>query len=437
MAWLGGKDGMVVDAGDLRLEAGAQEGTYLLQDGGGGNAFVDTGTVGRYRIHCQFDAKESGGVTGDDSNEIEVKLEIDLATAAGPAWTGWEPYLPGEYTCRWYRIRATVRVEDAFQNRPRLLRFEHSNTPIGSVPMAASVDDLVNVPTGAEAHGTRYIVIAVGAGDFTLKEDQIAELIETTVRTWEFAIPVDRQEVYDLASGWKYRYEGNFPAGSWVPRGLDVTNPEEDKFVGAETVVGAKNKLWDTDGGGDIGQVGANRPDNVHAKTGMTINGVSVVAGPHTVGQVPIGGIVAWHKTFPNTPALPAQFVECNGQTLSDGASPYDGQVIPDLNGDARFLRGAAASGTNQAEGTKIPAVPFTSGGRSADHTHFTVNSNDMTKRDGVAHSNQPPANWFGDAGGSPTTSGSSVDHTHTITGGGDAETRPINMSVVWIMRIK
>jgi hypothetical protein len=287
MPWLGTKTNMTLAAGDLQLDAGAEEGSYLLRDPSA-NPYIDTGVVGRYRINVQFNAEESGGVTADDSNEIEVKLEIDLATAAGPSWLGWRPYLPGEYYCQWYRVRATVKVDDAFGNRPKFLRFEHNHVRIGSIPMAASVDDLKTAPTGTEPQGTRYIVIATATGDFTGKEDQISELVETTDRIWEFAIPVDRQEVYNLNGGWKYRYEGTFPAGSWVPRGLNVSNPEEDKFVGGTTVVGAKNYLWNTDGGGDIGASGANRPDYVHAKTGMTINGVTVVAGaapsPHLLG---------------------------------------------------------------------------------------------------------------------------------------------------------
>ena len=66
-------------------------------------------------------------------------------------------------------------------------------------------------------------------------------------------------------------------------------------------------------------------------------------------GSAPIGSVVAWLKSFPNTPALPASWAECNGQVLSDAASPFDGAALPDLNGALggapRFLRGAAASG--------------------------------------------------------------------------------------------
>jgi len=52
-------------------------------------------------------------------------------------------------------------------------------------------------------------------------------------------------------------------------------------------------------------------------------------------GIVPIGTILDWHKDFTGTPSLPDNFVECNGQTLDDEDSPYDGQVIPNLNGDS------------------------------------------------------------------------------------------------------
>ena len=66
-------------------------------------------------------------------------------------------------------------------------------------------------------------------------------------------------------------------------------------------------------------------------------------------GLVPVGGIIAWVKSFANTPILPDGFVECNGQTLNDSESPFDGQDIPLLNGtdesDKLFLRGATTSG--------------------------------------------------------------------------------------------
>jgi hypothetical protein len=62
---------------------------------------------------------------------------------------------------------------------------------------------------------------------------------------------------------------------------------------------------------------------------------------------VPMGGVIPWFKDTPGVPALPSNFVECNGQILSDPESPLDGQVIPDINtGVQRFIRGGLNSGT-------------------------------------------------------------------------------------------
>ena len=61
---------------------------------------------------------------------------------------------------------------------------------------------------------------------------------------------------------------------------------------------------------------------------------------------VPIGGVIPWFKDTPGVPALPANFVECNGQFLTDAMSPLDGQLMPDINtGIQRFIRGGVNSG--------------------------------------------------------------------------------------------
>lgn len=67
-------------------------------------------------------------------------------------------------------------------------------------------------------------------------------------------------------------------------------------------------------------------------------------------GNIPVGGVIAWLKSFTNTPALPTGYVECNGQVLSDASSVYNGLTIPNLNGSGgstkRFLRGSTTSGS-------------------------------------------------------------------------------------------
>ena len=127
----------------------------------------------------------------------------------------------------------------------------------------------------------------------------------------------------------------------------------------------------------------------------------------------PIGSIIAWHKSFTNTPALPNGWVECNGQVLSDAASVYNGQTIPDLNGSSRFLRGGAVSGTLQNDDLK-----------SHSHPYQTTTWYYAERIAGTAYLD----------GGSGTTNGLHSDNTSAI---GGSETRPINMSVVYIMRVK
>jgi hypothetical protein len=84
-------------------------------------------------------------------------------------------------------------------------------------------------------------------------------------------------------------------------------------------------------------------------------------------GLVPIGAVIPWFKDTPGVPALPANFVECNGQVLNDPESPLDGQFMPDINtGAQRFIRGGVNSGalggidsfsTAQADNAGLGAV--------------------------------------------------------------------------------
>jgi hypothetical protein len=146
----------------------------------------------------------------------------------------------------------------------------------------------------------------------------------------------------------------------------------------------------------------------------------------------PIGTILAWHKSEGSTPGLPAsgEWVECNGQTLNDLASPYHTHVIVNLNGDlaginspgqsakiAMFLRGGLTSGTGQQDAFQghlhtVGPVPgaydaVVSGGSNAWSSTTSLNTSAPIS-DGT--------------NGTPRTAG---------------ETRPVNMSVVWIMKVK
>ena len=62
---------------------------------------------------------------------------------------------------------------------------------------------------------------------------------------------------------------------------------------------------------------------------------------------VPIGSVTAWLKNMDDVPALPANWVECNGQTISNANSPMNGKTVPNLNGTGRFLKGSSTSGSS------------------------------------------------------------------------------------------
>jgi hypothetical protein len=64
----------------------------------------------------------------------------------------------------------------------------------------------------------------------------------------------------------------------------------------------------------------------------------------------PLGSVLAWIKDFTGTPSLPVEWVECNGQLITDIRSPFYNASVPTLNGnqdsDKYFLRGSITSGS-------------------------------------------------------------------------------------------
>ncbi len=147
----------------------------------------------------------------------------------------------------------------------------------------------------------------------------------------------------------------------------------------------------------------------------------------------PIGSIIPWHKSLNLSITLPEQWVECNGQTISDTDSPFNGQAIPDLNGEGRFLRGGTTSGEYQEDQMQSH--------KHNDSGHQHQNSLPT----GGAGSANPGAayNWAAQTyyWSSDISYANLGDPTDSGTGAGEPrhgdETRPKNMSVVWIIRIK
>jgi hypothetical protein len=120
-----------------------------------------------------------------------------------------------------------------------------------------------------------------------------------------------------------------------------------------------------------------------------------------------------------HTPALPDGWVECNGQVITDTESPYYNLRVPKLNSDVQdgsidsgmFLRGGSSSGVMQEDAT------------AANGLSATTDASQQSSVGDTGSSGQPDR--FAGPGATVHISSS------------DDETRPVNMAVVWIMKIR
>ena len=130
-----------------------------------------------------------------------------------------------------------------------------------------------------------------------------------------------------------------------------------------------------------------------------------------SIGNVyaPIGTVIPWAKSISGTPALSSYWAECNGQTITDTDSPFNGQALPDLNGSNSFLRGGTTSGGTGGATTHVHAISGTTGA--------AVNANTAGYLNNIA----------------PLST-----HTHTYSGAFAAGNNlPAYYNAVYIIRIK
>lgn len=139
--------------------------------------------------------------------------------------------------------------------------------------------------------------------------------------------------------------------------------------------------------------------------------------------------------------------------------------TLKNLNTSGRFLRGGTTAGVDQAGSTAMPVIPFTTA-TSGAHTHSIDPPSTGTSTNGAHQHNMSFNNddWNACCGGNTSleddgggtywratdwqgnhshtvdiaafNSSSVGDHTHDISGG-DAETRPLNTSVVWCIKVR
>ncbi len=175
---------------------------------------------------------------------------------------------------------------------------------------------------------------------------------------------------------------------------------------------------------------------------------------------VPVGTVLAYAGT-----TAPPGFLLCDGAEVSrttyaalfavigithGGGDAVNTFNVPDYRG--RFLRGVDhgqgrdpnaatrtamaplgatgdAPGTLQGGATARPTTPFTTD-NPGNHVHQSPTTS------GTAGSYEVPAgaaNYDYGAQSAPTSAAGA--HAHTVTAGGDAETRPVNAAVNWIVK--
>jgi hypothetical protein len=142
-------------------------------------------------------------------------------------------------------------------------------------------------------------------------------------------------------------------------------------------------------------------------------------------GDVPVGCILPWLKSFTGTPSLPDQgWMECDGSIVNDPLSPFNGQTLPDLNGNNYFLRGSDTSGSTGGESTHKLTIT-----EMPKHSHEPLLSeySFVIRRSGSY-------NYQTESG---SGSYSSVEITTEVGGGGAHENKPPYYEVVWIIRIR
>ena len=161
-------------------------------------------------------------------------------------------------------------------------------------------------------------------------------------------------------------------------------------------------------------------PNGIMADTLLT--GTTLVEKEsRSIGDAPVGTILAWAKSLAGVPNLAEGWVECDGSVLVDAQSSLNGVTLPDLNG-GEFLEGQTTSGA-------------TGGSATMAHDHLTAITGD------------------GSNFGVDDTYASSGDHTvqNSIPGTGtitnafnfktaaasNTENRPPFYTVVWIMRVR
>ena len=184
---------------------------------------------------------------------------------------------------------------------------------------------------------------------------------------------------------------------------------------------------------GAASQVGKKSIDAMAEAIKLAIDASALSAAP------PVGSVIGLRTDLPGVsyPSV-GTWMALDGQVVDDPESQFNGLVLEDWNGDGRFLRGGTVAGVEQAQATLAHD-------HTIAHTHDIGHGHTFDLDDGAfGLATVPPGN--ASSGITVTGTGTPVNNFAGSSGGssaassgssGGAETRPVNGSVTWIMRIK
>jgi len=142
-----------------------------------------------------------------------------------------------------------------------------------------------------------------------------------------------------------------------------------------------------------------------------------------SIGDSPIGSIVAWAKSLSGVPNLAEGWVECDGSVLVDALSPLNGQTIPDLNGGI-FLEGRETSGATGGSATPT------------DHFH-TIASNFGSASPAHSNVDGTSGTFVAQKRNQNLDSNTDTFYRTKTSDSASTENRPPFYTVVWIMRVR
>ncbi len=156
--------------------------------------------------------------------------------------------------------------------------------------------------------------------------------------------------------------------------------------------------------------------------------------------EEPIGTVKAWHKSLTGVPqTLPWGWVECTGQALSDAESPLDGETMPDLNNNGRFIRGANTSGNTQANQNLEHLHNNVLAGTGVNDINMSNGDNNIAKNIGSGSGSLAAGTAVQFVTNSLRLSSNDIvaNMSFTNANSGSAEARPDNISMVFIIKVK